>query len=65
MWENDLKYTYLYIIIRHGRGYELFPNESYFEGIYVNGILYLIIIFNKLRKTGRDWIIYISKWRDL
>lgn len=42
MWENDLKYTYLYIIIRHGRGYELFPNESYFEGLYVNGIYYIL-----------------------
>jgi len=26
--ENDLK---------HGAGFELFPNESYYEGIYVNG----------------------------
>ncbi len=24
-WENDMK---------HGRGYEVFPNKSYYEGIY-------------------------------
>ena len=29
-------------MFRHGRGYELFPNESYFEGLYVNGITYTL-----------------------